>query len=151
MEVKQNVQDKVENLMHWYEAEQTGARPSQAQWQHILSLPKDKPITLINFFKFREEARYQANGNEPVSGSDAFGRYAAVSIPTMETIGGKFLHVGPSAGSFLGEEEDWDLIAIGSYPDVDALYALYSDEDYREAFHHRSAAVERQKVVACTS
>ncbi|WP_153771971.1 DUF1330 domain-containing protein [Labrenzia sp. CE80] len=150
MEVKPDIARKIEKLVDWYRSEAADACPSQTQWTQILSLPEGKPVTLINFFKFREKAAYQSEQSATATGDEAFNRYASVSIPTMEKVGGKFLHVGPFAGTFLGENEDWDLVAIGSYPDLDALYALYSDEDYRQAFHHRSAAVLRQKVVACS-
>ena len=74
-------------------------------------------------------------------------------MPTMERVGGRFLHVGPFEGLFLGGgdvAEDWDLVAIGSYPDIAALLALYSDPGYRAAFPHRTAACARQKVVVCS-
>lgn len=82
-----------------------------------------------------------------VSGEEAFNRYASVSVPTLERVGGHFLHVGPFAGQFIGEDEDWDIIAIGSYPGRQALVDLYSDEGYRSVFVHRIAACARQKVL----
>lgn len=132
----------------WYGAGNDGNAPTVAQWSEVLARPADKPVTLINFFKLREKARYDDKQDE-VSGEDAFGKYAAVSIPTMERVGGKFLFVGPYKGMFLGQDEDWDLVAIGSYPDLQALVALYADQGYREVFHHRTAACERQKVIVC--
>ncbi len=128
-----------------------GNSPTADQWARILERPVTEPLTLINFFKFRTRANY-GSGVEPdtsVTGAEAFNRYASVSIPTMERIGGRFLHVGPFAGSFIGADEDWDLLAIGAYPNLEALNALYSDAGYRAAFIHRSAACERQKVLVC--
>ena len=134
------------DLLAWYGAGEDGSCPTAEQWERLLSRPADRPVTLVNFFKIRGEADYET-GEQGISGQDAFSRYAAISIPTMERVGGKFLYVGPCQGAFLGEEEDWDLIAVGSYPDLEALVALYSDEGYRAVFHHRAAACEKQKVL----
>ena len=46
----------------------------------------------------------------------------------MAEAGGEFLFVGPYQGGFLGSEEDWDLVAIGRYPNMQSLIALYADE-----------------------
>lgn len=143
-----------QNFVDWYGNGLDGSCPTNQQWQRILNLPADAPVTLINFFKLNEVADYPAGfaGMEiDVSGQDAFNRYASVSIPTMDKVGGRFLHVGPFAGQFIGNEEDWDIIAIGSYPNRQALLDLYSDEGYRNVFVHRSAACARQKVLMAAS
>lgn len=74
-------------------------------------------------------------------------RYAAVSGPTLEKVGGRFLLSGPFETTLIGDDEDWDLVAIGSYPSREALLALFDDGAYRDAWGHRVAAVERQRVV----
>lgn len=144
--------EQLRQLGEWYGDGQDGACPTSDQWRRILERPADKPITLINFFKLRESARYPV-GAQPdegeISGQDAFGRYSAVSMPTMQRVGGRFLLVGPFEGMFQGEDEDWDLVAIGSYPDLQAFLGLYTDPDYRAVFHHRTAACARQKVIVC--
>ncbi|CTQ54935.1 hypothetical protein LP7551_03474 [Roseibium album] len=143
-----NVNQTSSQFTEWYGAGLDGNSPTLNQWSDVLARPSDKPVTLINFFKLRKEANY-SDGTKGVSGEEAFGNYAATSVPTMERVGGKFLFVGPYKGMFLGDDEDWDLVAIGSYPDLNTLIALYSDESYRGAFHHRTAACERQKVIVC--
>ena len=76
--------------------------------------------------------------------------YAEVSMPALHKAGGKFLLVAPVEGMFAGVPEDWDLVAIGSYPNTDALLALFEDGAYQAAFHHRTAACQRQKVLLCS-
>ncbi|MEQ9364117.1 MAG: DUF1330 domain-containing protein [Leptospirales bacterium] len=140
-----NVNQEIDRLREWYGE----AGPSSAQWERVVSRPADKPITLINFFKFHSTARYENAEGDGVSGGEAFRRYSRVSMPAMQAAGGKFLHVGPFAGSFMGQDEDWDLVAIGSYPNLESFLALYKNSDYRAAFAHRTAACEREKVVIC--
>ncbi|QTD57327.1 DUF1330 domain-containing protein [Parasphingorhabdus cellanae] len=143
----------VQQFIDWYGEGSNGASPTEQQWRQILTLPENEPVTLINFFKLNETANYPARSDTfetSVSGEEAFNRYAEVSVPTMERVGGKFLHVGPFSGMFIGEEEHWDIVAIGAYPDLHALVSLYSDEGYRAAFIHRTAACARQKVLVAT-
>ena len=142
------VAERIENLIAAY-GEGDG-RPSRAQWQALSALPEETPVTLLNFFKFRAEARYGGrSGEAPCSGAEAFSRYAAVSAPALERAGGRFTLLAPFGGSFIGGVEDWDFIAAGSYPGRNAVLALFEDEDYRRCYVHRLAACERQKVLFC--
>ncbi|MEO9873689.1 MAG: hypothetical protein ABJF69_02625, partial [Anderseniella sp.] len=104
-----------QDFVDWYGNGSDGSCPTMQQWQRILDLPADAAVTLINFFKLNEVADYPggfAGMETNVSGQDAFNRYASVSIPTMGKVGGRFLHDGPFAGQFNGDEEDWHIIAI---------------------------------------
>lgn len=144
------MEKRVDQLVAWYGDGADGAGPTPAQWRHIVARPADSPVTLLNFFKLRAHAYYAKEAvDNPGTGQDAFDRYAAVSMPTLQKVGGKFLLVAPFEEMFVGEKEDWDLIAIGSYPDSAALLALFEDADYRAVFFHRTAACERQRVVVC--
>ncbi len=107
-------------------------------------------MTLINFFKLRAEADYSSDPpapEQPGSGLDALLRYAAVSAPTLEAVGGSFLLNAGYAGTLIGDDEDWDLVAVGTYPNRRALLALFENDAYRAAFRHRVAAVDKQKVL----
>ena len=86
-----------------------------------------------------------------MSGEAAFQQYAGVSVPTVEKVGGKFLLLAPFEATFLGADEDWDLVAVGSYPNASAALDLYENENYRNAFEHRRAACSVQKVLVCTA
>ncbi len=128
-----------------------GSSPTVDQWQHIFARDREQPITLVNFFKFREQSTYAGDQDYSCTGEEAFARYAAVSMPSLEKAGGKFLMVAPIEAMFAGSEEEWDLIAIGSYPKTASLIALFEDSDYQQAFFHRTAACEKQKVFIATN
>ncbi|MGH7787961.1 MAG: DUF1330 domain-containing protein [Candidatus Binatia bacterium] len=138
---EQTVDVRAAELAAWY-GETAG--PTAAQWRRVLSGPQGAPITLINFFKLRAVVR---DGDGASSGMDAMMRYAAVSGPTLVKVGGRFLLTGAFEATFMGEDEDWDLVAIAAYPDRAALFALLDDDAYRAAWADRVAAVERQRVV----
>jgi len=142
-----NVNDTLKSLVEAYGDGTDGNAPTPAQWQRVLERDPNRPFSLVNFFKFNEKAAY-GSGDEPTaSGSEAFQHYADVSVPSMKDAGGEFLAVAPFAGNLLGQDQDWDLIAIGKYPNLQAFISLYTNRDYIEAFRHRKAAVARQAVI----
>ncbi len=153
MSYDQDAEARVDQLIEWYGDGTNGASPTRRQWRRVIDRPIDSPVTLVNFFRLREWARYDRDRTgvaEAGTGQDAFDRYAEVSIPTLAKVGGRFLLVAPVEGTFVGEQEDWDIIAVGSYPDSASLLALLEDADYRRVFHHRTAACERQRVIVCS-
>ena len=141
-----NIEEMRDQFVQWYGDRGDGPVPQPGQWARILGRPPEDPVTLINFFKFRDLADY-GHGEESTTGQAAFEKYTAVSIPGMARAGGTFLMVAPFEATLIGPEEDWDLVAVGSYPNLQAFLDLYRDEAYRAAFRHRSAACARQKVL----
>jgi uncharacterized protein (DUF1330 family) len=129
-----DIETQADRLVAFY-GEQNG--PTLEQWQRMLSGPTGTPITLVNFFKLTTSAE---------GGLQAMMRYASVSGPTLEKFGGRFLVSGPFETTFMGQDEDWDIVAIASYPDRAALVALHEDEAYRRAWADRVAAIARQRV-----
>lgn len=148
-EATQSIDERLDRLVGWYGEGSDGGAPTRAQWRSLLERPAETPITIVNFFKLRREAVYPDPAAATSSGQEAFDRYAAVSGPAMEKAGGRFLLLAPFEASFMGAEEDWDLVVVGSYPDNNSLLALHEDPDYRAVYPHRRAALERQKVFAC--
>ncbi|PKQ06631.1 MAG: DUF1330 domain-containing protein [Alphaproteobacteria bacterium HGW-Alphaproteobacteria-11] len=147
-----NDREQVAALVAAYGDGADGAAPRAAQWQALLARPPAAPVTFVNFFKLRAAAKYPAqSGIQACSGQEAFGRYAAVSAPGLEKVGGRFLLLAPFEAALVGEVEDWDFVAVGAYPDKSAVLALFEDADYRQAWIHRVAACERQKVLLCAA
>ena len=123
--------------------------PAQKVWEQLMALPETQAVTLVNFFKFRANAAYPADyavQDTHVSGKQAFDRYAATSGNCLSRAGGHFLLVAPFGGTFLGEDQSWDLVAIGTYPSASALLSLFEQAEYRSIYVHRAAACEDQQV-----
>jgi len=144
MSSQQEVASRVDLLRHSY-AEIGG--PTPGQWERLLSIPLDRPVSLVNLFAFRAVADYGDSPEAPATGQDAFNRYAAVSGPTLDRVGGRFVHIGSHHGNLVGDDERWDLIVVGEYPSLDALLALHEDPAYKDAYLHRVAACARQRVL----
>lgn len=144
MSSQQDLATRVDHLRQSY-AEIGG--PAADQWERILSIPSDRAVSLVNLFAFRDNADYGDTPERPASGRAAFDRYSAVSALALDGVGGRFIHFGEHRGNLIGDDEQWDLVVVGEYPNVDALVALYEDPAYREAYRHRVAACARQKVL----
>ena len=150
MNVNETLQGQVQQWITWYGDGIDGTCPTAEQWSNVLGRPADQPLLLVNRFRFREQAKYPpAAQHTPCSGREAFQRYAQVSMPTLERVGGRFLHVGPFAGGFISDASEWDLAVVASYPDLASLVALYSDAGYRQAYVHRVAACAQQQTWVC--
>ncbi|MEE2944394.1 MAG: DUF1330 domain-containing protein [Pseudomonadota bacterium] len=126
--------------------------PTADTWNAIKELSEDQPLTLVNFFKMREQSEYPEGAEDiarDITGQEAFQRYADVSMPALESAGGRFLMVAPFGRTFVGQPQDWDLVAIGNYPNPSALLSLFEQDDYRKAYVHRTAACADQAVSLC--
>ena len=113
-----NIEEMRDQFVQWYGDRGDGPVPQPGQWARILAAQAASIVNLV-----------------------------AGSIPGMARAGGTFLMVAPFEATLIGPEEDWDLVAVGSYPNLQAFLDLYRDEAYRAAFRHRSAACARQKVL----
>ncbi|WP_299399751.1 DUF1330 domain-containing protein [Pelagibius sp.] len=155
IDTSETVEARLDRLVAWYGDGADGTAPTRAQWRALLERPSDQAVTVVNFFKLRRRAVYpedaEATKTSGISGKEAFDRYAAVSGPTLEKVGGRFLLLAPFEAALMGAAEDWDLVVVGTYPDSEALLALHEDADYRSVYPHRSGALERQKVFACSA
>ncbi len=149
-----NISEIVAQLTNAYGIEGDGVAPTASEWEAALSQPADQPITLINFFKFAEIASYgdDVPQTDQISGQAAFEKYGAVSMPGLAKAGGKFLVTAPFGGTLISDgktTDDWHMIVVGYYPDRASFLSLYADPDYIQAFRHRRAALETQKVLFC--
>lgn len=122
--------------------------PSLGQWRDLLAADPGGAICVLNFVKLRSQALYPADAAEPeASGLQAFMRYGAGSMPRIHAMGGTMTFGGRHERTFIGDDEGWDVIVTASYPDRRSFLRLFLDPDYREAFRHRRAAVERYRAV----
>lgn len=120
--------------------------PSRAQWKTLLDGDMQQALTVVNFFKLRARADASLI-DEPLSGQEAFAKYAETSVPKVAEVGGYFVLRGAVTGDFIGEGlEQWQVIAIGQYPRRQNFIELLLDPDYQRAFRYRQAAVEKQEV-----
>jgi uncharacterized protein (DUF1330 family) len=90
------------------------------------------PVVMINLLKFKQPG-----------GREAFGRYGEVSGPLIVRQQGQVLYAG-EAGPVVAGREDWDMVILVRFPDIDHFIGLAADPVYQaEAPALREAALER--------
>jgi uncharacterized protein (DUF1330 family) len=136
----------LDELIRFYEPDDVTATD---RWQALFDPAAGGPITLINHFTLRDRAAY--GDDTEATGLEAFLSYAAVSVPALAKVGGRFLVSSPVVTSLFGRPDPTHFVAVGWYPDRAALLALLRDPEYRAAFAHRRAAVASQCVIAASA
>ena len=115
------------------------------------SLPRDRPISMLNLLRFRERAEYEAGfaGALDCTGEEAYAAYSRAAWPTIKSTGARVVWRGRGEATLVGApDEKWDLCLIVEYPDAGGFFKLVTNEDYRaNAAPHRRAALLDARLV----
>jgi uncharacterized protein (DUF1330 family) len=120
--------------------------PERDQFEAFKELPRDRPILMLNFLRFRDEAAYP-DGRE-ASGAEAYAAYGRDSGPIFRRVGGEIVWRAQPELMLIGPpDKQWDLIFVARYPTAGAFLEMVTDPDYREAVKHRQAAVADSRLI----
>ena len=69
----------------------------------------------------------------------------------IEERGGRVVWMGRAEQVLIGDvgADDWDAVALVSYPSRQAFIEMVSTPEYQEAHIHRERGLERTVVIAC--
>jgi uncharacterized protein (DUF1330 family) len=128
--------------------------PTADQVRALRDVPDERPITMVNLLKFREQARYDEPGEAPCSGREAYARYKHAFTETVGVVSqARVVFSGPVQQVFIGQagqpETDWDEVLVVRYPSRRHFLAMMADPTYREALRHRYAGLERTVLLQC--
>ncbi len=120
--------------------------PERDQFEAFKALPRDEPILMLNFLRFRDKADYP-DGRE-ASGAEAYAAYGRDSGPIFRRVGGEIVWRGKPELMVIGpSDKHWDLVFVARYPTAGAFLEMVTDPDYREAVKHRQAAVLDSRLI----
>jgi len=110
------------------------------------------PITMLNLMRYRDTADYSADPDlapdQPISGADAYARYAAHTLPYLIESGGRVLLEGVGGGFFIGpDNERWDYVLVVRQRSLKDFFAFASNPGYLEGLGHRTAALEDSRLL----
>ncbi|RPF71832.1 DUF1330 domain-containing protein [Aurantiacibacter spongiae] len=110
------------------------------------------PVTMLNLLRFREEADYShaphLAPDGPISGREAYARYMKATQPMIARAGARLVFRGNPAGYLIGpRDEQWDLMLLVEYDDLESFFAHTGKEDTRETLHHRQAALADSRLL----
>ena len=120
--------------------------PERAQFDAFKDLPRDHPIMMLNFLRFRDKAAY--DDGRDVTGAEAYAAYGEESGPIFARVGGEIVWRGKPELMLIGpQDKQWDLVFVARYPTAGAFLEMVTDPDYQKAVRHRRAAVLDSRLI----
>ena len=120
--------------------------PEREQFEAFKKLPRDTPIMMLNFLRFRDKAAYEDDRQD--TGAEAYAAYGRESGPIFRRVGGEIIWRGQPELMLIGpKDKRWDLIFVARYPTAGAFLEMVTDPDYRQAVRHRQAAVLDSRLI----
>jgi len=126
--------------------------PDPENWALFKSLPRDRPIHLLNMIRYREKAAYppgHASAASGLSGEQAFDAYLEAVVPRIEALGGGLVWNSRFECMITGPRAfEWDRVFVMGFPAVAPFFALLTDPGYKsDVLVHRTAAVADSRLV----
>ena len=122
--------------------------PERDQFEAFKNLPRDKPVMMLNFLRFRDKAAYE-DGRD-ATGEEAYAAYGRESAPIFSRVGGEIVWRGKQENMLIGPmDKQWDLIFIARYPTASAFLEMVTDPGYQVAVQHRTAGVLDSRLIRC--
>ncbi|HQS97678.1 MAG: DUF1330 domain-containing protein [Novosphingobium sp. 17-62-19] len=125
--------------------------PSRENFEVFKSLPRDRPIHMLNLIKFRDLAAYpedHPNHGKGLSGAEAYAIYRKAFQALVKNSGAAMVWEAPMECVVTGPPGEWDEAFVMGYPDAKSFFAMVKDENYaREALPHRTAAVLDSRLI----
>ena len=121
--------------------------------EQIMPLASDSsgPVVMLNLLKFRERAQYRDGRADPISGREAYMRYADAMQRIVEGAGGRFLFSGDVQGLVIGAvDELWDLVGIVEYPSRAEFFRIATSSEVHDIGVHREAGLAGQLLIPVT-
>jgi len=120
--------------------------PERDQFDAFKDLPRDQPVLMLNFLRFRDKAAYP-DGRE-ATGAEAYAAYGRDSGPIFRRVGGEIVWRAKPELMVIGpSDKQWDLVFVARYPTAGAFLEMVTDPDYQKAVKHRQAAVADSRLI----
>ncbi|MCO4773489.1 MAG: DUF1330 domain-containing protein, partial [Deltaproteobacteria bacterium] len=115
-----------------------------------------EPVVMLNLLRFREVADYSASPelapDTPISGREAYARYARHAMPFIREAGSEVLYVGDGGTMLIGPaDETWDHVLLVKHPSAQEFVAFASNEAYLAGLGHRTAALADSRLLPMTT
>lgn len=131
-----------------------GINPSETQLRELLLSNPNGPLQFLNLLAFHPTAQYPANSEHTKSaltGAEAYGLYGATAFRHIVQRGGRLVIFNEVQQQLIGDEGNWQQVAIMEYPNVDAFIDMLKDPDYHKDLVHRDAGLARTEVIVTRS
>jgi uncharacterized protein (DUF1330 family) len=123
--------------------------PTREQFTEFAHAKRQGEVVMINLLHFATRAEDE-NGTATV-GAHAYRDYSDQVIEMVEARGGRVLWTGRPEHVLIGDStaDDWDLVALVSYPSRSAFIDMVTSPSYGEAHANRERGLDRTVLLAC--
>ena len=125
--------------------------PGREAWALFKSLPRDRPIQMLNLIRLRATAVYpegHPDYGRDLTGRDAYRAYGRTTAHIFARLGGRQVWVGKPQVMVTGPgSEAWDIAFIAEYPSSQAFIDMVRDPEYRLHVAHRTAGVADSRLL----
>ena len=108
---------------------------------------EDGPIWMVNLMKYHDVAQYADTSSQEISGREADNLYTP--LEPLAAIGAEIVYVGDVETKLLGDERDWDRIAVVKYPTRRSFIDMQQRRDFKEKHVHKEAGMQETIVMGC--
>ena len=139
--------------------------PTKEQFIEFAHGSREGEVVMINLLHFARpdgepapegrgadaDADADAGKGTGTSGAGAYREYSDQVVKMVEARGGKVVWTGRPEHVLIGDSEadDWDLVALVSYPSRAAFIDMVTSPKYEEAHTHRERGLDRTVLMAC--
>jgi uncharacterized protein (DUF1330 family) len=129
----------------------TPTREQFTEFAHGRSEGEVVMINLLHFAKPDAKPDADASATKTTTGASAYRDYSDQVVKMVESRGGKVIWTGRPENVLIGDSEadDWDLVALVSYPSRAAFIDMVTSPKYEEAHTHRERGLDRTVLLAC--
>jgi len=104
------------------------------------------PMWALNLMKYRERAEYADGRESSISGVEADNVYAPHEH--LAAVGSRIIMMAPVLHQLVGDDWEWDRIAIAQYRDRMAMVEMSSNSDFQKDEEHKEAGMDFTIVMA---
>ena len=120
--------------------------PNAEQFAAYAASDLEGEVVMLNLLKYKPKA---SDGGG--TGEDAYRRYSQEVLDMVKAQGGHVVWMGSPRHVFIGDvdENDWDAVALVSYPSRQHFLDMISTPSYKDSHKHRESGLERTVLIAC--
>jgi uncharacterized protein (DUF1330 family) len=128
--------------------------PTREQFTEFAHGTRDGEVVMINLLHFARpevEGGDAAGGGAETTGAAAYREYSDQVVAMVEARGGRVIWTGRPEHVLIGDSvgDDWDLVALVSYPSRAAFIDMVTSPKYEEAHTDRERGLDRTVLLAC--
>jgi uncharacterized protein (DUF1330 family) len=127
--------------------------PTREQFTEFAHGSRDGEVVMINLLHFArpDEPGAPEGGATETTGAGAYRDYSDQVVKMVEARGGRVIWTGRPEHVLIGDPaaDDWDLVALVSYPSRAAFVDMVTSPNYEAAHTHRERGLDRTVLLAC--